>query len=44
MEDFLATVLSRPADTIRGKLLPNLFCAIPNFVVLKKICFKNLLF
>jgi len=29
MEDFLATVLRSPADmgSIRGQLLPNLFCA-----------------
>jgi len=44
MEDFLATILPRPADKggIRGKLPPNLFCAPPDFVVLRKICFKHM--
>ena len=26
---------------IRGKLPPNHFCTLPNFVVLRKICFKH---
>jgi len=45
MEDFLATVLPRPADTgegISGQLPPNRFCASPKFVVLRKICFKHM--
>ena len=44
MEDFLATVRPRPADTgpIRGSYL-QLFCASPNFVALRKICFKHVI-
>jgi len=42
VEDFLATILPRPADTggIRGKLPPKSFLCLPNFVVLRKICFS----
>jgi len=42
LEVFLATVLPRPADArgIRGQFAPNLFCASPNFVVLRKIWFN----
>jgi len=45
MEDFMATVPPRPADTggIWRQLLPNLFCASPNFVVLRKVCFKHII-
>jgi len=45
MEDFLATVLPRHADTgdIWGQLPPNLFCDPANFVVLRKICFKHMI-
>jgi len=45
MEDFLATVLPRPADTVghSGTVTPNLFSVPPNFVVLRKICFKHMI-
>jgi len=45
MEDFLTTVLPRSADTvgIRGQLHPNLFCALPNFAMLRKICVKHIM-
>jgi len=44
MEDFLATVLPRPADTggIRWQFAQILF-VLPNFVVLRKICFKHMI-
>jgi len=43
MEDFLARILPRPADKvdIREQLPQNLFLCPPNFVVLRKICFKD---
>jgi len=43
MEDFLATVLHRPADTVghSGAVTPRSFLCFPNFVVLSKICFKH---
>jgi len=34
-------VLLRPADT--GGQCPQIFCALPNFVVLRKICFKHMI-
>jgi len=39
MEDFLAMLLPRPTDTVghSGAITPNLLCATPNFVVLKKM-------
>ena len=46
MEDFQAMVVPRPADMgvgIRGQLPPNIFCAPTNFVVLRKICFKQMI-
>jgi len=45
MEDLLATVLPRPADTgvIQMQLPPNLYCAPFNFVVLRKICLKHVI-
>jgi len=45
VEDFQATVLPRPADTVghSGSVTPNLFFALPNFVVLRKICFKHMI-
>jgi len=38
MEDFLVTILPRPADTgdIWGKLPPKSFLSLPDFVVLRK--------
>jgi len=44
MEDFLETVLSRPADTMGdlGAFTPKFFLCPPNFVVLRKICFKHM--
>jgi len=43
MEDFMATILPRPADTggIQGKLPPKSVLGLPDFVVLRKICFKH---
>ena len=43
-EDFLATVLSRPADT-RGILgsYPQIFLCPTNFVVFRKICFEHMI-
>jgi len=44
MEDFLATVLPRPADTgAFGGSYPQIFFVPPNFVVLRKICFKYMI-
>jgi len=45
MEDFLAMVLPRPADTVghSGAVTPKSFLCPPNFVVLRKICFKDLI-
>ena len=45
MEDFLATVLPRPADTwgYSREVTPNLFCVLPNFIVLPKNCFKHMI-
>jgi len=42
MEDFLATVLPRLADTLghSGAVIPKYFLSPPNFAVLRKICFK----
>ena len=42
MEDFLAMVLPRPADTggIRGNYLQ--IVVTPKFVVLRKICFEHM--
>jgi len=42
MEDFLATVLPRPAGTgvIRGQLSPNIFCA-PKFCCVQKNLFQT---
>jgi len=44
MEDFPATVCPGPQTRwgIREQLPSNLFCAPPNFVVLRKICFKHM--
>jgi len=44
MEDFLATVLPRPVDTVghSGQLAPNFYWP-PNFVVLRKISFKHMI-
>jgi len=43
MEDFLAMVLPRPADTVgySGAVTPKYFLCPPHFVVLRKICFKH---
>jgi len=43
MEDFLATVLPRLADTVghSGAVTPKSFLCPANFVVLRKICFKH---
>ena len=45
MEDFLATVLPRPADTVghSGAVTQKSFLCTPNFVVLRKICFKHMI-
>jgi len=45
MEDFLATVLPRPADTVghSWSVTPRSFLCPPNFVVLRKICFKHVI-
>ena len=45
MEDFLATVLSRPADTVEnsGAVTPKSFLCPPNFVVFRKMCFKHMI-
>jgi len=45
MEDFLAKVLPRPADTVghSGAVTPKPFLYPPNFVVLRKICFKHMI-
>jgi len=45
MEDFLATVLPRSADTVghSGAVTPKSFLFPPNFVVLRKICFKHMI-
>jgi len=45
MEDFLATVLPTPVDTVGhlGAVTPNIFCASQNFLVLRKICFKHII-
>ena len=45
MEDFLATVLPKPADMggHSGAVSPNFFCAPPNFVVLRRICFEHMI-
>jgi len=44
MEDFLATVLPKLADTGEfGAVIPKYFCAPPNFVVLIQICFKYMI-
>jgi len=42
VEDFLATVLSRPAETMghSGTVTPKTLLCHLNFVVLRKICFK----
>jgi len=45
VEDFLATVLPRPAET-RGHsvaVTPKYFLCSPNFVVLRKTCFKHMM-
>jgi len=44
MEDFLATVLSRSADAVGnlGAITPKFFLCLPNFAVLRKICFKHM--
>jgi len=34
---------ARSHGGIRGELPPNLFCVAPNFVVLRKICFKHMI-
>ena len=43
MEDFLATVLPRPADTggIQGQLPPNLFCAPQVMLCSEKFVLKQ---
>jgi len=43
MENFLATVILRPTDTVgySGAVTPKSFLCPPNFVVLRKICFKH---
>jgi len=42
MGDFLATILPRPADTGEfGAVAPQIFFVSPNFVVLRKICYKH---
>jgi len=45
MEDVLATVVPRPADTVgrSGAVTPKSFLCTPNFVVLRKICFKRMI-
>ena len=45
MEDFLATVLPRPPDTVghSGAVTSKSFCAYQNIVVLRKICFKHMI-
>jgi len=42
-EDFLATVQQRRHGGYLGKFSPNYFCAPPNFVVLRNICFKHMI-
>jgi len=44
-EDFLATVLPRPADTVGHSeaVIPKSFLCPPNVVVLRKICFKHMI-
>jgi len=42
MEDFLATVLLRPAG-MWGQLPPILFCVSQNFIVLRNICFEHMI-
>jgi len=45
MEDFLATVLPRPADTVgySEAVGPKSFLRPPNFIVLRKICLKHMI-
>jgi len=44
MEDFLETVLPRPADTGGNSgAVPQIFCDLPNFDVLRKICSKHMI-
>jgi len=43
MEDFLATIVPRPEDTVghSGKVTPKSFICLPDFVLLRKNCFKH---
>jgi len=45
MEDFLVTVLPRPADRVwhSGAVTPKSCLCPPNFVVLRKISFKYMI-
>jgi len=45
MEDFLVTVLPRPADMVghSGAATPKSFFCLPNFVVLGKNFFKHMI-
>ena len=44
-ENFLTTVLPRPADTgVFGAVTHKPFLWPPNFVVLRKICFKHMIY
>jgi len=45
MENFLAMVLTRPADALghSGEVTPKSFLCPPNLVVLRKISFKHMI-
>jgi len=45
MEDFLATLVPRLADIVGHSeaVIPKSFLCLPNFVVLRKICFKHMI-